>query len=125
MVELVMVPVPPASAPAATTRSLQRSENAATLSAQGPGQKRRDSKHTPKPAKPTPNAGDDPILPPSRLCIRRGKHVRQVSTDLPSPPAHSRHTASDSRLGILSVGLGRELAEELGMLPGTVYTPAP
>lgn len=125
-VELFMVPAP-ASAPAAASRPTSK-ENAIlpTTKQQNTitSKRRQDSRDTTtKTAFPEPAAAAD--NKPLRLCIRRGKHVRQISTDLaPLSPRPRMTAASDSQLGILSVGLGKELAEELGMLPGTVYTPA-
>lgn len=130
MVEMVMVPVP-ASAPAAIAERFLAKENAASPSTQCLQKTRKDSKHeltrrNPPPHDPT-TAGDNykPDLPPSRFCARRGRHIRQISTESAAvPPRRTRQAASDSQVGILSVGLGKELAEELGMLPGTVYTAA-
>lgn len=132
MVELAMVPVSshaPISPPALQASKLGGKENdlpppsKTTPTTSGPTDFNPISTHA--------NLKDPSVSSPSpaRLCSRRGRTIMHLPlSTLERQRAYGRLSVprSDSKveLGLLSVGLGRELADELGMLPATVYSSA-
>lgn len=153
MVELVMMPASaPPSMPPSAGRMSPSENNRPSQPEHMAEMKRVDSKLIAQPAieseqlqtrdrEDLETNGHSDDEPSERLCVRRGKNVDGLALPHPassintgrrrpsasasaavSAPTAQRHHTAD--LGMLSVGLSRELADELGMLPATVFTPA-
>lgn len=118
MVELIMMPAPAFESGAASGSPSQNSVDQMKIR---PSKAARAS----HPAQAQEEASEEQRTA-KHVCERQGEDLLELLTAEPSKPPSASNVLGDGDIehGEIPIGLSRELAEELGLLPATVYSPA-